>query len=186
MFDDYKWYVVHTYSGYENKVAANIERVVENRGMHDLIPEVLVPTETVVEIREDTKREVERKLFPGYVLVKLAVFYDEKTQENKMTDEVWYIIRNTRGVTGFVGPESKPRPLSEDEVIKLGVEKRSVEVGYNVGDLVTVIDGSFDGFSGIVESIDVDNDTVRIIISMMGRDTPLELGLDQVESAAGD
>lgn len=186
MFEDYKWYVVHTYSGYENKVAANIERVVENRGMHDLIPEVRVPTETVVEVREDSKREVERKLFPGYVLVKLAVFYDEKTQENKMTDEVWYIIRNTRGVTGFVGPESKPRALSEEEVIKLGVEKRSVEVGYNVGDLVTVIDGSFDGFSGIVDSIDVDNDTVRIIISMMGRETPLELGLDQVESAAGD
>lgn len=183
MFEEYKWYVVHTYSGYENKVADNIEKVVENRNMRDQILEVCVPTETVTEIKEDKKRDVVRKIFPGYVLVKLAVFYDEKAQENKMTDEVWYIIRNTRGVTGFVGPEGRPVPLTEDEVVKLGVEKRSVSVGYEVGDLVTVINGSFDGFSGVVEKIDLENDTVRVIISMMGRDTPLELGLDQVESA---
>lgn len=183
MFEDYKWYVVHTYSGYENKVADNIRKVVENRGLHDQILEVCVPTETVVEIKEDKRREVERKIFPGYVLVKLAVSYNEKAGENRMTDEIWYIIRNTRGVTGFVGPDGRAVPLTEEEVYKLGVEKRTVSVDYEVGDLVTVIGGSFDGFSGTVDNIDVDNDTVRVIISMMGRDTPLELGLDQVEPA---
>ena len=183
MFEDYKWYVVHTYSGYENKVADNIRKVVENRGLHDQILEVCVPTETVTEIKEDKKREVERKLFPGYVLVKLAVSYNEKAGENRMTDEIWYIIRNTRGVTGFVGPDGRPVPLTEAEVLRLGVEKRTVSVDYEVGDLVTIIGGSFDGFSGTVDDIDVEHDTVRVIISMMGRDTPLELGLDQVESA---
>lgn len=183
MFEDYKWYVVHTYSGYENKVADNIQKVVENRGLHDQILEVCVPTETVTEIKEDKKREVERKLFPGYVLVKLAVSYNEKAGENRMTDEIWYIIRNTRGVTGFVGPDGRPVPLTEAEVLRLGVEKRTVSVDYEVGDLVTIIGGSFDGFSGTVDDIDVEHDTVRVIISMMGRDTPLELGLDQVESA---
>ena len=115
--------------------------------------------------------------------MKVAVAYDDKTQGLKMSDVVWYIIRNTRGVTGFVGPEGKPVPLTEAEILKLGVEKRTVTVGYEVGDLVTINSGSFDGFSGIVDKIDLDNDTVRVIISMMGRDTPLELGLDQVESA---
>ena len=109
-----RWYVVHTYSGYENKVAANIETVVENRKMQDLILDVQVPTETVVEVKDDgTKKEVERKLFPGYVIVKLAVFEDEDSGEYEMTDDTWYVIRNTRGVTGFVGPEGKPVPLSE-------------------------------------------------------------------------
>ena len=183
MIEDYKWYVVHTYSGYENKVAENIKKVVENRGLQDQIAEVKVPVETVVEIKDNKRREVERKLFPGYVLVKLAVSYNEKAEEQRMTDEVWYIIRNTRGVTGFVGPDGRPVPLTEDEACRLGVEKRSVSVNYQVGDLVTIIHGSFDGFSGIVDSIDAENDTVRVIISMMGRDTPLELGLDQVESA---
>ena len=183
MIEDYKWYVVHTYSGYENKVADNIRKVVENRGLHDQIVDVRVPTETVVEIKDEKRREIERKIFPGYVLVKLAISYNEKAQENRMTDEIWDIIRNTRGVTGFVGPDGRPVPLTEEEVYKLGVEKRSVSVNYEVGDLVTIIHGSFDGFSGIVDKIDVENDTVRVIISMMGRDTPLELGLDQVESA---
>ncbi len=182
--EDAKWYVVHTYSGYEKKVADNIVKVVENRKMQDQILEVRVPTETVTEIREDGKtREVERKLFPGYVLVKMGVFYDTKSGEMKMTDEAWYVVRNTRGCTGFVGPESKPRPLSEKEVIEMGVEKRTVEVSYAVGDLVSVIGGPFDSFQGTVEKIDVDNDIVRVIISMMGRETPIELGLDQVEPA---
>ena len=182
--EDAKWYVVHTYSGYENKVADNIVKVVENRKMHDQILEVRVPTELVTEIREDGKtREVERKLFPGYVLVKMGVFYDTKSGEMKMTDEAWYVVRNTRGVTGFVGPESKPRPLSEKEVYAMGVEKHTVEVSYEVGDLVTVIGGPFDSFQGTVDTIDVDNDVVRVIISMMGRETPIELGLDQVEPA---
>ena len=183
MFEDNKWYVVHTYSGYENKVADNIMKAAENRGMTDEILEVCVPTETVTEIKDDKTREVVRKIFPGYVLVKVAVAYDDKTQGLKMSDVVWYIIRNTRGVTGFVGPEGKPVPLTEAEILKLGVEKRTVSVGYEVGDLVTINSGSFDGFSGTVDKIDLENDTVRVIISMMGRDTPLELGLDQVESA---
>lgn len=182
--EDAKWYVVHTYSGYENKVADNIVKVVENRKMQDQILEVRVPTEIVTEIREDGRtREVERKLFPGYVLVKMGVFYDTKSGEMKMTDEAWYVVRNTRGCTGFVGPESKPRPLTEKEVLAMGVEKRTVEVNYAVGDLVSVIGGPFDSFQGTVESIDVDNDVVRVIISMMGRETPIELGLDQVEPA---
>ena len=213
MYDEYQWFVVHTYSGYENKVMSNLLTVIENRGLQDMIPEVCIPTEEVVELREEKskkkkktkdelahialfgepdedeseKKMVEvkgvRKIFPGYVFVKTAVFFDEKVKETKMTDEVWYIIRNTRGVTGFVGPESKPRPLSEEEVYNLGVEKRTIEVSYQVGDLVTIIGGSFDGFSGIVDKIDLDQKTVRVIISMMGRDTPLELGLDQVEAA---
>lgn len=182
--EDAKWYVVHTYSGYENKVADNIVKVVENRKMQDQILEVKVPTEFVTEIREDGKtKEVERKLFPGYVFVKMGVFYDSKSGGMKMTDEAWYVVRNTRGVTGFVGPESKPRPLSDKEVYSMGVEKHTVEVSYEVGDLVTVIGGPFDSFQGTVDTIDVDNDVVRVIISMMGRETPIELGLDQVEPA---
>ncbi|MCL2512936.1 MAG: transcription termination/antitermination protein NusG [Oscillospiraceae bacterium] len=182
-FEDTKWYVVHTYSGYENKVAANIDKVVENRKMHDQILEVRVPTELVTEIKEDKKKETERKLFPGYVLVKVGVFYDTKTGEMKMTDEAWYVIRNTRGVTGFVGPESKPIALTDSEVLALGVEKKSVEVNYAVGDLVTVVGGPFDSFSGVADFIDTDKDLVRVIISMMGRETPIELPLDQVEPA---
>lgn len=212
MYDEYRWFVVHTYSGYENKVSSNLLTVIENRGLQDMIPEVCVPTETVVELREikekktrkskktddwfsfeeETNEEpkekkleevkIERKLYPGYVFVKTAVFYDDKVKETKMTDEVWYVIRNIRGVTGFVGPESKPSPLSEAEIYKLGVEKQVIEVNYKVGDLVTIIGGSFDGFSGIVDTIDLEQKTVRVIISMMGRDTPIELGLDQVES----
>ncbi len=181
MYDDTKWYVVHTYSGYENKVATNIEKIVENRKMQDQILEIRVPTETVTEIKDDKKKEVERKLYPGYVLVKLAVFYDTKSGELKMTDETWYVIRNTRGVTGFVGPESKPIPLSEREVIALGVEIRTVEVNYNVGDLVTILVEPFADFSGTVDMIDTDNDLVRVIISMMGREMPIDLELDQVE-----
>lgn len=183
MFEDNKWFVVHTYSGYENKVANDIEKVADNRGMRDQILEVCVPTETVTEIKDEKTRQVERKLFPGYVLVKVAVSYDEKAQETKMTDEAWYIIRNTRGVTGFVGPDSKPVPLTEAEVLKLGVEKRSISLSYDVGDLVTVTGGSFDGYSGIVDSIDLDKGVVRLIISMMGRDTPLEMDIAEVEPA---
>ncbi len=182
--EDAKWYVVHTYSGYENKVADNIVKVVENRKMQDQILDVRIPTETVTEIREDGKtRQIERKLFPGYVLVKMGVSYDTKSGEMKMTDEAWYVVRNTRGCTGFVGPESKPRALSEKEVYEMGVEKHTVEVSYQVGDEVSVIGGPFDSFRGKVDMIDAENDTVRVIISMMGRETPIELGLDQVEPA---
>ena len=186
-----KWYVVHTYSGYENKVATNIEKIVENRKMHDLILEVKVPTEIVVENKESedketgerviVKKEVERKIFPGYVMVKVAVFEDEETGDLEMTDDTWYVIRNTRGVTGFVGPESKPVPLTEAEVYAMGVEKKVVKIDYEVGDMVSIIDGAFEGIIGTVRELDVDNNTVCVVISMLGRETPVDLELDQVE-----
>ena len=177
-----KWYVVHTYSGYENKVAANIETVVENRKMQDYILDVQVPTELVTEINDDgSKKEIERKIFPGYVIVKLAVFENEDSGELEMTDDTWYVIRNTRGVTGFVGPEGKPVPLSDSEIAALGVEKRVVEVNYEKGDMVTIIDGAFDGIIGVVDEVNTENNMVRVIISMLGRETPVELELDQVE-----
>ena len=175
-----RWYVVHTYSGYENKVATNIEKVVENRKMHDLILEVKVPTEIVTEIKDDQKKEVERKIFPGYVMVKVAVFEDEETGDLEMTDDTWYVIRNTRGVTGFVGPESKPVPLTEAEVYAMGVEKKVVKIDYEVGDMVSIIDGAFEGVIGMVRELDVDNNSVCVVISMLGRETPVDLELDQV------
>ena len=163
-----KWYVVHTYSGYENKVAGNIEKVIENKRFHDFIFDVSVPTETVVEVTDNKTREVERKIFPGYVLVKMI-----------LTDESWYVVRNTRGVTGFVGPASKPVPLSEEEVAKLGIGSKTVELKYAVGDIVSIVGGPLEGFDGKVESIDVPHNTGRDIFSMFGRDTPVELELEQ-------
>lgn len=184
MSNNSRWYVVHTYSGYENKVAGNIEKVVENRGMQDLILEVKIPTETVVEVKEDKTREVERKLFPGYVMVKMAVEMDDNDLP-VISDEAWLVVRNTRGVTGFVGPESKPTPLTEEEVYRLGVEKRTVEVNYSVGDTVNIIDEIFDGFTGRVEAIDVENNMVRVTVSaLFGKETMVELELDQVEPLA--
>ncbi len=170
MTEEAKWYVVHTYSGYENKVATNLETIVENRKLQDWIKEIRVPTETVVEIKDNKKREVERKIFPGYVLVKMV-----------MTDESWYVVRNTRGCTGFVGPNGKPIPLTEEEVAALGVEKREIEVNYKVGDTVHIIDGPLENFSGVVEEIDLEKNKVRVTISMFGRETPVELELDQAE-----
>lgn len=164
-----KWYVIHTYSGYENKVAQNIEKVVENRQFQDLIQEVRVPTETVVEIKDDKQREVERKVFPGYVLVKMI-----------LTDDSWYVVRNIRGCTGFVGPSSKPIPLTEKEVEALGVETRTIQVDYAVGDNVKVVDGPLEGFIGIVGAIDTEQNKVNITVSMFGRETPVELELNQV------
>ena len=171
MSEEAKWYVVHTYSGYENKVATNIEKAVENRGMHELIQEVKVPTETVTEIKDNKKREVERKVFPGYVLVKMI-----------LTDDSWYVVRNIRGVTGFVGPASKPIPLTEKEVEALGVETRQVTVDYAVGDNVKVVIGPLEGFVGIVDEIDTEKNKVKLTVSMFGRETPVELELEQVVS----
>ncbi|MDR2931801.1 MAG: transcription termination/antitermination protein NusG [Oscillospiraceae bacterium] len=168
---DLRWYVIHTYSGYENKVASSIEKAVENRGLHDLIAEIRVPTETVVEIKDNKKREVERKVFPGYVMVKM-----------EMTDESWYVVRNIRGVTGFVGPGSKPVPLTEEEVSKLGVEIKEIVVNFAVGDSVRVVDGYLEGFIGVVDAIEPENDIVRVTVSMMGKDVPVELELDKVET----
>ena len=165
-----KWYVVHTYSGYENKVASDLAKIVESRGMQDFIQDIKIPMETVSEVREDgTTREVERKIFPGYVLVKMIV-----------TNDSWYVVRNIRGCTGFVGPGSKPVPLTEEEVAKLGVEKHSVEVGYRVGDNVKIISGPLEGYSGKVQSLDTANNNVCVVLSMFGRETPVELELDQI------
>ena len=171
MSEEAKWYVVHTYSGYENKVASNLEKTVENRQLQDLIQEICVPTETVTEIKDNKKREVERKIFPGYVIVKMV-----------LTDESWYVVRNIRGCTGFVGPSSKPIPLTDAEVAKLGVETRQVEVSYEVGDSVRIIDGPLEGFVGTVEELDTDKNSVRVTVSMFGRETPVELELDQAET----
>ena len=164
-----KWYVVHTYSGYENKVASDLATMVESRGMQDLILDIKIPTETVTEIKEDKKREVERKIFPGYVLIKMIV-----------TDDSWYVVRNIRGCTGFVGPASKPVPLTMEEVAALGVEKHSVEVGYREGDHVKIISGPLEGYAGIVRSVDTANNSVNVGLSMFGRETPVEFELDQI------
>ena len=170
MAETAKWYVVHTYSGYENKVMANIEKVVENRKLHDVIQEVRVPTELVVEVTDNKTKEVERKLFPGYVLVKMI-----------LQDDSWYVVRNTRGVTGFVGPASKPIPLTDREVENLGVENKKIEVNYKVGDSVKVVGGPLEGFIGNVTDIDKENGKVFVTVLMFGRETSVELELNQVE-----
>ena len=166
-----KWYVIHTYSGYENKVAQNIEKVVENRKLHDLIPEVRIPMETVTEIKGEKTVEAEKKLFPSYVLVKMV-----------LTDDSWYIVRNTRGVTGFVGPGSKPMPLSDREVEALGVDTgtQTVRTDIAVGDDVTMVGGSFDGMSGTVSALDLENAAADVTVSMFGRETSVTLPLTQL------
>ena len=164
-----RWYVVHTYSGYENKVANDLATMVESRGMQDLIQDIKIPMETVTEIKDDVKREVERKIFPGYVLIKMIV-----------TDDSWYVVRNIRGCTGFVGPASKPVPLTDAEVEALGVEKHSVEVGDSEGDTVKIINGPLAGYSGVIKSIDLANNSGCVVLSMFGRETPVELELDQI------
>ena len=171
MAEELKWYVAHTYSGYENTVAMSIEQAVENRNMHDLIAEVSIPLETVTEITDNGPKTVERKVFPGYVLVKMV-----------MTDETWHLVRNIRGVTGFVGAANKAIPLTEEEIAALGVEKREVVVGYAVGDSVKITDGALASFIGTVEELDTERGKVRVVVSMFGRETPVELELDQVET----
>ena len=168
-----KWYVVHTYSGYENKVKANIEKSVENRGIQDLIPEIMVPTEDVVEKKGDVEKIVKRKIFPGYVVIKMV-----------MNDESWFVVRNTRGVTGFVGPGSKPVPLTDEEVERMGVEViRMADIDYNIGDLVTIKSGSMEGFSGKITEIDNARRKVKVAVSMFGRETSVEIDYTQVELA---
>ena len=166
-----KWYVVHTYSGYENTVKATIEKTVETRHLQDLIHVISIPMETVTELTDNGPKTYERKVFPGYVLVKMI-----------MTDEAWYIIKNVRGVTGFVGSGTKPTPLTEEEVLQLGVEKHEIVVSYDVGDSVKITDGPLTSFIGVVEALDIDKNKVRVIVSMFGRETPVELELDQVET----
>src|SRR5690554_1315294 len=168
--DQARWYVVHTYSGYENKVKANVEKMVENRGLQDLILEVKVPMEEQIEVKDGKRKSVMRKIFPGYVIVKMV-----------MTDESWYVIRNTRGVTGFVGPGSKPIPLSDDEIRKMGVEDIPVELKAEVGDNVRVISGPLENFIGVIEEIYPDKQKVRVSVSMFGRDTPIDLEYHQIQ-----
>lgn len=196
MSGESRWFIIHTYSGYENKVAENIGKIVENRKMHDKILGVNIPLEKVVEVKNDKTVEVERKIFPGYVVVKLAVEYSDKEGEEnvlKVPDETWHAIRYTTGVTGFVGPDGRPVPLTKSEVEKLGLEKTAegedniistvTEVAFSEGDLVTITEGLMEGNSGVVESIDTVNSTVRVIVSFMGKEAPVELPLSQVKKA---
>ena len=171
MAEEAKWYVVHTYSGYENAVAAAVMKAAENRRMTDLIREVNIPMETVTEITESGEQKtVERKVFPGYVLVKMI-----------LTDDSWHLVHNVRGATGFVGSDGKAVPLTEQEILDLGVERREIVVGYAVGDSVKVNDGPLAGFIGVVDELEPERDRVRVVVSMFGRETPVDLELDQVE-----
>ncbi len=165
-----KWYVVHTYSGHENKVKVNIEKLVENRGMQDLVLSVIVPTEDHVEFKDNQRKIKTRKMFPGYVIVKMIV-----------TNESWYLVRNTQGVTGFVGHGSEPIPLTDEEVRRMGIEKTIIVLDIGVGDTVKVISGPFKGFMSVVEEVNIDKQTLRARVSMFGRDTLVELEYDQVD-----
>ena len=175
MAEEAKWYVVHTYSGYENAVAAAIMKSAENRRMQDLIFEVSIPMETVTEHTDSGEKTVERKVFPGYVLVKMI-----------LTDDSWHLIHNVRGATGFVGSDGKAVPLTEQEMLDLGVEHHEIHVAYAIGDTVKVTDGPLAGFNGTVEELEPEKDRVRVVVSMFGRETPVDLELDQVEIVKED
>ncbi|MBR5381125.1 MAG: transcription termination/antitermination factor NusG [Oscillospiraceae bacterium] len=170
MAEEAKWYVIHTYSGYENAVADSIVKSAENRRMQDRILDVKIPMETVTEMSENGTKTVERKTYPGYVFVKMI-----------LTDESWHLVRNVRGVTGFVGPANKAVPLTEEEILSIGVEKHDVVVDFAVGDSVKVTDGPLDGFFGTVEEIDIEKSRVKVVVSMFGRETPVDLDFDQIE-----
>jgi transcriptional antiterminator NusG len=163
------WYVVHTYSGYENKVKMDIEKTIENRRLHDEILEVSVPMQDVVELKNGVRKTVAKKMFPGYVLINMV-----------MNDETWYVVRNTRGVTGFVGPGSKPVPLSPDEIAALAAPEGPVLVDFEAGDTVMVIAGVWEGTVGVIASINEGKQSVIIHVDMFGRETPVELGFDEV------
>ncbi len=172
MADNAKWYVVHTYSGYENTVKATIEKTIESRQLQDRIVAISIPMETVTEITDSgVSKTYDRKVFPGYVLVKMVY-----------SDDTWHVIRNIRGVTGFVGTSSNdPTPLTDDEVYAMGVEKKEIIVNYEVGDTVRILDGPLSSFTGTVESIELDKNAVNVIVSMFGRETSVEFELDQIE-----
>ena len=171
MSEDAKWYVIHTYSGYENAVKTSIEKFVTGRGMEDKILRMEVPVETVTEVTDSgATKQVERKVFPGYVLIKMV-----------MTDDTWHLVRNVRGVTGFVGSANKAIPLTEEGVLAMGMEKHEVVVKYQVGDHVKIVDGPLASFTGVVETIEPEKNRVSVMVSMFGRETPVDLELDQVE-----
>jgi transcriptional antiterminator NusG len=166
---DTNWYVVHTYSGYENKVKANIEKTIENRHLEDQIIEVRVPMQDVVEVKNGVKKQVQKKLFPGYVLLNMV-----------MNDDTWYVVRNTRGVTGFVGPGSKPVPLTEAEMKPLGIKSEDVVVDFTVGDSVIVTDGAWNGTVGVIQSMNHSKQIVTINVELFGRETPVEISFTEV------
>jgi transcriptional antiterminator NusG len=165
-----KWYVVHTYSGYENKVKVNLEKTIENRNLHELIHDIQVPMEEVVEIKDGKKKVSLKKIFPGYVLLKMF-----------MTDESWYVIRNTRGVTGFVGPGSKPVALTDEEVESMGIAEKPVQIDLEVGENVRVITGPLENFVALITEIHTDKHKLKALVNMFGRETPVELEFGQVE-----
>ncbi len=167
-----RWYVAHTYSGYENKVKEDLEKTIENRGLQDLILEVKYPTETVTEPKEGSKKPKTylRKVYPGYVMVKMI-----------MTDKTWYVVRNTRGVTGFVGPGSKPIPLTDEEVTAMGVERMHLKLEIEVGESVRVVSDPFANFIGVVQSVNPETQRVKLLISLFGKDTPIELDFIEVQ-----
>ena len=172
MSEDSKWYVVHTYSGYENKVKANIEKIIENRGMQDQIHQVIVPMQDSIEVKNGQKKMIQRKVLPGYVLLKMF-----------MNDDTWYVVRNTRGVTSFVGPGSKPVPLTEDEVLAMGIEMARKVINISAGETVKVYSGPFEGATGIVKEVNEQKKTVVVKLSVFGRETPVELDFLQVQRA---
>lgn len=169
-----KWYVVHTYSGYENKVKANLEKRVESMSMQDKIFRVVVPTEEELEIKDGKKKITKRKIFPGYVMVEMI-----------MSDDSWYVVRNTPGVTGFVGSGSKPTPLQPNEVRvilrQMGIDEPRPKVEFSVGQSIRVVGGPFSGFIGVIQEINPDRGKLRVLVSMFGRDTPVELDFNQAE-----
>ena len=173
MAETARWYVVPTYSGYENTVKATIEKTVQSRGLQDQILVVSIPMETVTEITDSgVSKTYDRKLYPGYVFVKMVY-----------SDDTWHVIKSVRGVAGFVGASGNdPIPLTEDEVYEMGVEKKEIIVNYAVGDTVRILDGPLSSFTGVVDELDVDKNSVSVIVSMFGRETPVEFELDQVEA----
>jgi transcriptional antiterminator NusG len=170
MADKAKWYVVHTYSGYENKVKANLEKAIENRNLEEFVHDIQVPMEEVVEVKDGKKKITFKKVFPGYVMVKML-----------MTDESWYIVRNTRGVTGFVGPGSKPVALTEDEVRTMGISEKTIVVDYEIGENIQVTSGPLEGFVALIQEIHLEKHKVKALINMFGRETPVELEFNQIQ-----
>jgi transcription termination/antitermination protein NusG len=169
MSDRARWYVVHTYSGYENKVKANLEKTIENRNLQSLIHDIQVPVEEQVEVKDGKKKITLKKIFPGYVLVKMF-----------MTDDSWYVVRNTRGVTGFVGPGSKPVPLTDEEVDSMGIKEKPVEIDLEVGESIKIISGALEGFVALIQEINAEKQKLKVLVNMFGRETPAELDFNQI------
>lgn len=172
MADNANWYVVHTYSGYENKVKANIEKTIENRHLEEEILEVRVPMQDVVEMKNGARKTVQKKMFPGYVLINMV-----------MNDDTWYVVRNTRGVTGFVGPGSKPVPLTEAEMKPLGIKQENVSIDFAEGDMIVVVAGAWKDTVGVVQRIDYSKQTVTINVELFGRETPVEISFAEVRKS---